>query len=178
MQKKNEGLSDDVILSAVNKINPLSADCAVTGREFLFRRNGFDCFRITAADAQREYCLIEKIFFEESAELYRCGLCGNYPPTSPQIYHIDFENRILLTEELGGGYIQASRVENLSACTHLILNAAAGFHAFFWDNYDAFGQVGLDGRLESEESLLSYINAMENDFLIYIENEKAGNIPK
>jgi transcriptional regulator with XRE-family HTH domain len=59
-----------------------------------------------------------------------------------------------------------------------ILKAAAKWHTAFWENGEAFGQVGLDWRFETKENLLAHISMMEKDFKKYRKNEESGKIPK
>ncbi|MCL2462963.1 MAG: helix-turn-helix domain-containing protein, partial [Defluviitaleaceae bacterium] len=77
--------------------------------------------------------------------------------------HYDEENE-------DGAYIR----DNYQA----ILGAAAKWHAAFWENNDAFNQIGLDWRFETKENLFAHISMMEKDFKKYRRNQEAGKIPE
>ncbi|MDR2647172.1 MAG: hypothetical protein LBB67_03500 [Oscillospiraceae bacterium] len=53
----------------------------------------------------------------------------------------------------------------------------AKWHILFWEDNNAFDQMGLDWRHQTNENILSHINGMEKDFLKYRKNEESGKIP-
>ena len=184
MHKEIVGLDDDAIIASIHSAHSNVGNCEVipgnptkTGR--------YTSVSVTVRAPQAEYKLIEKIYAKKDMELQNYSFVKDYTVAIPLIYHIDPDRRIILMEDLSGEYVQGFHFneDNESGAFirenhEAILCAAAKFHAAFWENFNAFGQIGLDWRLENRENLLAHINGMEKDFKKYRENEKIGKIPK
>lgn len=178
------GMDNESILNAIRGAYPNIGNCEIsrgnpsgTGR--------YTSISITITAPQTEIKLIEKIFPPNDRELYNYSVVSRYTLTVPQIIYIDADKGIILMEDLNDGFIQGNHFgENNSTGAFIrenyraLLNAAAKYHASFWNNYDAFGQIGLDWRLESRVNLLSHINGMEKEYKKYRAAEENGKIPK
>jgi len=184
MEKKIVGLDDEAIVNAVRDAHPNIGNCEIS-RGTPQKTGRYTSTSITVTAPQAEIKLIEKVYPRKDKELYHYSIISAHTLSVPQIFHIDMDKGVLLMEDLNVGYIQGNHFnednesgifirENYSA----LLRAAAKFHAAFWDNYDVFGKVGLDRRLENRENLLSHINGMEKDYIKYRVDEKSGKIPK
>jgi thiamine kinase-like enzyme len=184
MSKKIIGMEDNEIISSIYGKKAKSENIKIQ-REKSVKNRRFILIPITISSPEGELKIIEKIFSNNDQELYRFGLIKQYSSIIPKIYQIDVEKRILLIEDLNTSYFQGFHFNEDNEYGKIfkknhstILSAIAKFHSVFWDNYDVFGKVGLDKRLESKENLTAYIGNMEKDFKKYQKNEKDGKIPK
>lgn len=141
--------------------------------------------RITSISPQEEAHLIEKTYGQNDLELHRYDVVRSYLQSIPQIYHLDFENKIVIKEDLSMNYIPGCHYDEdndsgllIRKSYQSILKEVAKWHTAFWENHDAFGKVGLDWRLKSKENLMAHISMMEKDFKKYKRKEEAGKIPK
>ena len=122
------------------------------------------------------------------AELNRYNFVYSHIPLLlPDLYEINCDERMVIMADLkkDKDYISGFHYDEdndngafIRQNYPAILKAAAGWHTAFWENGEAFGQIGLDWRFETKENLLSHISMMEKDFKKYRKNEEAGKIPK
>ena len=178
------GLDDDEIIDAVKKFHPNMSKFEII-RKSPEKNRRYSLIYITVKTPQNELNLAEKVYRNDEIELQRCSFLSKYIKEIPTIYYADAERKILLMEDLSENYIQGNNFGSATEYGDIIrenystiVNAAAKFHGGFWDNYDVFGKVGLDWRLNSKENLLAHISGMEKDFKKYRKNEEAGNIAK
>jgi len=184
MKKRNVGMDDDAIISAIRIKQPNIGNCEIN-RGLPLKTGRYISNSIIVTTPQGEIRLIEKIFPSQDKELHIYSILSAYVLTIPQIYHLDLERGILLMEDLNVDYIQGNHFdENNDSGTFIrdnysvLLHAMANFHAVFWENHNVFEQITLDRRLENRENLLSHINGMEKDYKKYRANEVSGKIPK
>lgn len=178
------GLTDDTIINSVYKTHPNIGNCTVS-RGNPVRSDRFTSINIIISAPQKELMLIERIYSHDDNEIYRYDLIKQYTLAIPQVYHIDFENKIILMEDLNNNYIQGFHFNDnneygvvIRDNYNALLHAAASFHSAFWENYNVFDKIGLDWRLEAKENLLAHINGMEKDYKKYRKNEENGKVPK
>lgn len=112
---------------------------------------------------------------------------SHIPSLLPNLYEINRDKKMVIMADLkkDKDYIPGFHYDEdndsgifIRQNYQAILQAAAQWHTAFWENGEAFGQVGLDWRFETKENLLSHISMMEKDFKKYRKNEEAGKIPK
>lgn len=177
------GLDDTTIMEAVRRVHPnLGNFQIIRGKPETHER--YVSIYITAAASQQELRLVEKIYCGEDRELLGYDLFSRYVTAVPQVYCIDFDQRILLVEEVTDSILGIHfDVNNGSGkkfrnAYRTLLEEIAKVHAAFWEKEDAFQKMGIDWRHETEENLLAHINGMEQDFLAYREKEETDRIPK
>ena len=94
---------------------------------------------------------------EDEYRAYRLFAAAGVPV--PHV--LSYESGILSLENCGeshtAGWAQLERM----------IDMAADLHAFFWDNYDAFGQVGLPWRLDSPKNFARHCGAMKKSIKPY-----------
>lgn len=129
--------------------------------------------------------MIEKKYGQNDTELHHYEFIRSYLKNIPQVFKVDFENKTALIEDLNNDYVPGchydeSNDDGLLIRNHYndIMHSVAHWHIAFWENHNAFGQIGLDWRFETKENLLSHISMMEKDFKKYKKNEETGKIPK
>ena len=127
----------------------------------------------------------ERNYRKNDRELKLFQMFAHYGIAIPQIFAADCNTRTILMEDLSSNCVQCSFFDENNELGDFVREnfdamvcAAADMHAIFWENGEAFGQIGIDRRHESEKKLLAHIDAIENDFLRYAEEERSGNIPK
>jgi transcriptional regulator with XRE-family HTH domain len=165
-EKNNLGLDNDTIISSVYSAFPNIGYCTVTKGKPV-KKEGTSIISITISAAQKEIKLLEKIYSRNDKELFRLNFIKEYTMAIPQIYHIDLEQKVVLMDDLSNNYIQGydfdennENGEIIRQNYNAILSATAKLHSIFWGNFEAFGKVGLDWRLESKENILSHISCM------------------
>ncbi len=182
--KETLDFDDKDIIDSIYKANGNIGYCMVK-REKPVKSDGNTLTSITVTAPQKIFKLIAKRYGRNDSELYRYKFLSGYTTAVPQLYLVDFDKNTVLMEDLNVGYIQGYDFDEknefgeiIRSNYNTILAATAKLHAFFWENYQAFKQIGLDWRLESKENLLAHISAMEKDYKKYRKNEDAGKIPK
>lgn len=178
------GLDDGTIINAVYKANGTIGHCTVS-RGKPFKESGNIVTAVTVRTAQKEYKLIQKIYMKSDSELRGYALLSNYTLKIPQVFYIDFDRQIVLSEDLSARFIRCNNYDEdnepgviIRDNYQSILKSAALLHAACWENDEAFDRLGLEWRLQSKEHLLMHISAMAQDFKKYKRNEEAGKIPK
>lgn len=184
--KKSEeiiGLDDNTIIDAIRRINPNIGNCVVN-RGKSEKHDRYTSLYITVISPQKEIKLIEKIYFGNDKELYGYSFLSRYTVAIPLTYYINFQQRIILMEDLND-YIQGFHFDEdneygnkIRENYYALLNVTAKLHAIFWENKNAFEQIGLDWRHKTKKNLLEHIDGMEKDFLKYRKDEECGKIPK
>lgn len=183
MSEEIIGLDDNTIIYAIQKTNPNIGNCVVNrGKSEKHAR--YTSLYITVISPQKEIKLIEKIYSGNDKELYGYSFLSQYTAAIPMAYYIDFQQRIILMEDLND-YIQGFHFDEdneygnrIRENYYALLNVTAKLHTTFWENGNAFKQIGLDWRHETKENLLAHINGMEKDFMKYRKDEESGKIPK
>ena len=180
---KKRGLSDDAVIKMAVEDVGCIYEYTVT-RSASERTDGGRLVRVTAKSPKEEAHLIEKIY-NRDVEMHRYAAVRDHVKCIPQIYEIDFANRIVLKEDLDFGYVSGYHFNEdnedglyIRKNHSSILRAAAQWHAVFWENNDVFGKIGLDWRFETRENLMAHISMMEKDFKKYRKAEESGKIPK
>jgi transcriptional regulator with XRE-family HTH domain len=178
------GLDDSTIVEALYKAHGHIGGCTVF-REKPYREYGNFITSITVRSSQKDYKLIQKAYVNNDAELHHYGLLGRHTTKTPQVLHIDQAKKIILIEDLSDGRIRGYDFnednENgiiIRENNPAILSAAANLHTAFWENKAVLDQLGLEWRLQSEETMLTHILALEQDYKKYRKNEEAGKLPK
>jgi hypothetical protein len=141
---------------------------------------------ITVYSPQKEFKLIEKNYTRNDTELHRYDLLSEFTTKTAKVYHIDYEKRVVLLEDMSSGrYIQGYCFDENNEYGTIyrenyfaVLKSVAELHTVFWENYKAFEQIGLDWRLQSKENIISHITALERDYKNYRKHEETGKIPK
>lgn len=178
------GLSDQEIIRAITKSNPNISNLKIH-RSAQQKRHRFTDIYVTAASPQKEFKLLERIYSGDDRELKMIRHLQDQPSAIPHTYHINLPERILLVEDLNDSYIQGFCYdehnengdffrENYNA----LLEATAKFHSNYWEDDNAFSEVGIDWRHESIENLETHLSGMECDFLNYKEKEENNQIPQ
>jgi len=128
---------------------------------------------------------ITKKYGKNDVEFHRYNFVRQYTGRIPQIYKLDADTKTIVMEDVSGDYISGNQYDEdnetgtwVRAQVENILQAAADWHSAFWENNDAFAQIGLDWRFETTENLLAHISMMEKDFNKYKRNEENGKIPQ
>lgn len=183
ISEKIIGLDDNAIIAAIRKTNPNIGNCVVNrGRSEKHAR--YTSLYLTVVSPQKEIKLIEKIYSGDDKELFGYSFYSRHTAAIPLTYYIDFQKRIILMEDLSN-YIQGFHFDEdneygnkIRENYYSLLNATAKLNTTFWENENAFSQIGLDWRHKNKENLLVHINGMEKDFLKYRRDEESGKIPK
>jgi hypothetical protein len=161
MSKKTLGLDDSTIISLPNKSNKKIENFTVNRAEPIKTRR-YTNVHITVVSSKREYKLIQRIYPKIDNEFNRFNIVTKYNNTAiPNIYYLDFEQRIILMDDLDYEYFSGCNFDENNEYGiifrenyNTILSSIAKFHGIFWENYDVFGKIGLDKRLESKENLI------------------------
>lgn len=112
---------------------------------------------------------------------------AHIPSLLPDLYEINRDDKMVVVADLkkDNDYVPGFHYDEdnengefIRQSYQKILQSAAKWHTAFWENGDAFGQIGLDWRFETKENLMAHISMMEKDFKKYRKNEEAGKIPK
>ena len=182
--KESIGLSDDMISEAiVNKHGDIGFFTINRGKES--RSDGKICTGITITSPQKEIKLLELIYHKRPDEFNAYSLLNGYITELPQIYHIDYDKKLILIEDITDGYIKGYEYDELNESGDIfrknyknILRAAANFHSTFWENDSTFERIGLMSHFETKENMLAWIsNAMERPYKKYRKDEESGKIP-
>ena len=176
--------NDDTIIKAVfNDVNCIYEYTVI--RSAPEKADGNTLVHITVTSPQEEAHLIEKTYGRNDVELHRYDMVRSYLQSIPQIYQIDFDNKMVIKEDLSKDYIPGYHYDEdneagllIRKSYQAILQAAAEWHIAFWERSDAFEKIGLDWRLETKENLIAHISMMEKDFKKYKKKEEVGKIPK
>ncbi|MDV4149314.1 helix-turn-helix domain-containing protein [Clostridium sp. AL.422] len=183
ISEKTIGLDDNAIIGAIQKTNPNIGNCVVK-RLKSEKHSRYTSLYITVTSPQKEIKLIEKIYSDNDKEIYGYSFLSQYTVTLPLIYYIDFQEKIILMEDLND-YIQGFHFDEdneygnkIRENYYALLYATAKLHTTFWENDNAFEKIGLNFRHKTKENLLAHINGMEKDFMKYKGDEEAGKIPK
>ncbi|MDD4496393.1 MAG: helix-turn-helix domain-containing protein [Eubacteriales bacterium] len=183
--KDTIGLGDDVISEAIiNKHGDIGFFTINRGKES--RSDGKICTGITVTSPQKEIKLLELIYHKRPDEFNGYSLLNGYVSELPQIYHIDYDKKLILLEDISDSYTKGYNYDETNETDDekrtnykSILRATADFHSTFWENEDAFKQIGLMCHFETKENMLAWIsNAMERPYKKYRKDEEAGKIPK
>ena len=158
------GLSDKNILSAVSKLdgeihrdNPVKTDRSINTN-------------ITVSTADEKINLLEKVLFGNDIELHRFLLFSEYNVSIPKVYDINFEKKSLLIESLSENYTAGFDFEKVNPNIEIILKTIANMHLTFWDNYEAFGKIGVPWHTDNPNNVKIHLTALENDYKHYKEN--------
>jgi hypothetical protein len=103
MLKKTLGLDDSIILNSFNKSNKQMEDFIVTRAEPIKTRR-YTNVHITLVGSKKEYKLIQRIYSKIDNEINRFNLIAEYITAIPNIYYLDFEQRIILMDDLDYEY--------------------------------------------------------------------------
>ena len=181
---KRSALSDARIRRALCDANGNTGHCTIA-RGDAVHADGNTLTPITVSAAQKQWNLTEKQYKQNNRELLAYRLTRHRIREIPQIYLLDAEGKIALTQDLHADCIACFDYDSendagdaIRANLPALLQAAASWHGAFWADFDAFGQIGLDWRLESPEALAAHISGMERDYRQYREKEEAGKIPR
>ena len=158
------GLSDKDILTAVSKFdgeihrdNPVKTERSINTN-------------ITVSTSDDEINLIEKVLFGNDIELHRYSLFNEYGVSIPKVYDINFEKKSLLIESLNENYTAGFDFEKVNPNIEMILKTIANTHLIFWDNYEAFGKIGVPWHTDNPNNVKIHLAALENDYNHYKEN--------
>lgn len=184
ISSQTAGLDDFTIADAIYKANGEIGHCIIKkGKPY--KMNGNSIMKINVSAPHKNFELIQKSYLKNDTELYRYHFLERYTMQIPQVYHVDFDRKIIVLEDLSDRYIQGYCFDEKTedgtvyrANRDTVLKSAAKLHATFWDNYRAFEQLGPEWRLQSKENILSHISSMERDYKKYRNNEESGGIPK
>ena len=182
------GLDEQEIIDALKKIHPDINNFEIT-RSTPDKNNKFTTLYITVKTPQKELKLTEKIYSGDNHDLRNYDLFSKNKSV-PEIYYINTERKILLTEDINFGYFRGNAVMNIVAGWDKnheegriyydnlkpVLKSAAEFHAEFWDNAKVFEMIGLDRHFETKENMLAYISSMEKKFKKFKKDYKPGAI--
>ncbi|MBE5962498.1 MAG: helix-turn-helix domain-containing protein [Lachnospiraceae bacterium] len=124
----------------------------------------------------REYHLLEKLLFGDMTELYRTKLLCDFGISIPIVYKIDFKEKNILLEDLSEDYICGREFDDDTSNGKIyreaysdIISAAAQFHLSFWDNGNAFQQIGLPWHLQNEQNFRIHIEGMRHDLNTFLQ---------
>ena len=187
--KEPLGFDDDEIAEAVVKKHP-DIGRATIDRGKTTRTKGDICTPITVSSAKHEIKLLETIYhkssrkanlFDSYALLYEHGVTVLRP-----LYRIDHDKAAILTEDVVNVCFDMHDYNEDTADGAIIrqnyspiFRSVAKWHGTMWDNYEAFGKVGLPWHFETKENMLAWISgAMERPYRKYRKAEKSGKIPK
>ena len=172
MEKNNAGLHNEEIIEILSKAIPsFNSDNARIER--LKSKNTGRSLNtpITVISDGKAYYLIEKALISNKEEIRNTDLLRGYNLPIPRIYHLDQDRGVTLTEDLNIGFIQGSVFDEETENGKFIrsnytsyLEAAARFHAEFWENEDAFRKIGLSWHLENFQA---HMRGLENNYLQY-----------
>lgn len=189
------GVDDQTVIESISKAHgkigefPSQGYYSVT-REKITKNTGKICTYMTVSASNagfplREFRLIENVYHRHDVEFHRYAFLNNYISQLPQIYNIDFEKKSLLMDNIKDRYIEGYNFNENNEYGEIIrknfrtmIEASAKFHLTFWENEDAFGQIGLPWRLETPENLAAHISSMERGAKKYRKDELSGKILK
>ena len=185
---KKPKLTDDVIAGAVAKAHNIFGDYTIQ-RGSQSKSSGRTSTNITVTAKDKEIKLLEVAYSGKGGEREFDNfvfLNEGHMQAIPNIYHADKDKKIILHEELSDGYIRGFDFDEdnengaiIRANYNSCLCAVANYHKIFWENFGAFGRVGLPWHFEAKENVLAWIHdAMEKPFKKYRDDEKSGKIPK
>ena len=173
MEKNNACLNNEEIFEILSKANPsLNSDNARIVRLKSKKTGRSLNTPITVTSDDKAYYLIEKALISTKEEIGKTDLLRRgYNLPIPRIYHLDPDRDVMLTEDLNAGFIQGSAFDEETENGKFIrsnyssyLEAAARFHAEFWENEDAFRKIGLPWHLENFQA---HMRGLENNYLQY-----------
>lgn len=177
-------LSSDAIVEAIFRANGNVGVCRVE-RKDAGKIGQNTVTRIQVSGKEKKFNLIEKRYNENDTEIRSYSLLCRWIKSIPQVYLIDSDKKIVLTEDIGDSYVNGFNYDEhnedgvfFRENYHTILRAIAKWHIVFWEKEYAFAKIGLDWRLDSKENLLAHIGMMQKDFERYREREISGKIPK
>jgi transcriptional regulator with XRE-family HTH domain/aminoglycoside/choline kinase family phosphotransferase len=177
MDKTNFGLQNEDILEILSKVNPSLYSNNVKVKRSSPRKTQRSVNTIiTVTTDSKAYSFIEKVLFSNKRELHNINLLKGYTLPIPQVYHLDIDKGISLTEGLSIGFIQGfdfdEQTENgkfIRANYISYLEAAADFHSAFWEDETLFEKVGLPWHLDNFQI---HIKGVEKDYIKYKEEFK------
>lgn len=182
--KNIKAFSDEAVIKSFQAKNSCIDGCNLT-RVKNYKDNGNSNTEITVSTRFRDYNLLERVYEKNDIELYRYDYIRQYTNAIAEIYSIDFERKAMLIEDIKNVYIQCNKFDEdnengaiIRSNYSTIIKAIAKLHSVFWNNYDAFGKIGLDWWHDSKENIIAHISGMEKDFKKYRKNEETGKIPK
>ena len=94
------------------------------------------------------------------------GLFARAGIPTPEVLGVDEATGMLSLEDL-----RDSHASDWARAGEMI-DMAAGLHAAFWDNYDAFGEIGLPWRLDKRKNFQWHCRAMEKGIRPYCRAHK------
>ncbi len=163
------------ILKAISKKHGIPTDDAAIYTEPV-RTGRTAVNKLTVNIGGRTFRLIEKCFTDDITELLRYELLRDRGVETVGVYLIDTDDRRLVIEGLSETGICGNAFEELTADGDAyraslgeVVRAASRFHAAFWDNYDAFGRVGLPWPLESADNYNEHLAGMKRDLCRFTE---------
>lgn len=149
------------------------------------KKTRFSDTYITVSTPQKDFKVLQRVYAGPDREMLGLDLLSRHTDLAPYVFLLDQSKRVVLMEDLNDDYIQGfyfdennRNGEVVRACCPDIVEAAAEMHAAFWEDGDAFHQVGLDWRHESDENLLVHIAGMEKDFHLYRQKEWNHDVPR
>ncbi|MFT3952287.1 MAG: helix-turn-helix domain-containing protein [Oscillospiraceae bacterium] len=177
-------IDDHAIIQAVSASNPNMGNITVCRNNQDVKSRYTDTY-ITVSTPQKDFKILQRVYAEQDREILGLDLLRKHTDLTPYIFHLDYSKKSVLMEDLNDGYIQGfyfnenNQNGDMVRASYLnIIESAAKMHAAFWEKGDAFEQVGLDWRHESNENLLAHIAGMEKDFHLYRQKEQSNEIPQ
>ena len=173
MERNNAGLDDEEIIEILSKANPSlnSGNARIERLKSKKTGRSLNTPITVTSDGKTDY-LIEKALLSTKEEIRKTDLLRRrYNLPIPRIYHLDPDRGVILTEDLNTGFIQGSAFDEETENGKFIrsnytsyLEAAARFHAEFWENEDAFRKIGLPWHLENFQV---HMRGLEKNYLRY-----------
>lgn len=173
MEKNNAGLHNEEIIEILSKANPSFNHDNARIERLKSKKTGRSLNTpITVTSDGKAYYLIEKTLLGNKEEISKTDLLRRRSDLPiPRIYHLDQGRGVMLTEDLNTGFIQGSAFDEETENGKFIrsnytsyLEAAARFHAEFWENKDAFRKIGLPWHLENFHV---HMMGLEKNYLQY-----------
>ncbi|MCL2106009.1 MAG: phosphotransferase [Oscillospiraceae bacterium] len=103
------------------------------------------------------------------AEYRAYGLLAGAKIPVPPVLHYDAQNSTLTLEDVSDRYVSGNTDWGRAL---EMLDTLADMHIAFWDNYDAFGKVGLPWRLDHPKNFAQHCKAMEKGIKPYCKAHK------
>jgi len=174
------GLSDDEIAEIIQKSHFVK-DFTIQ-REKESRADGRISTKINIISSQIKLNLIELIYHKKPDEFYGYAYLNGSINEIPNIYHIDYNRKLILLDDLSDGYFRGFDFDKdnengirIRKNYNTILKAVANLHAAFWEDKK---ELTIPWHFETKEHVLSWIyDAMEKPYKKYRKSEDSGKIP-
>jgi aminoglycoside/choline kinase family phosphotransferase len=170
-------LSDEEIVKILSSESVLQTTDCLVKRELHAERAGTETWRIAVNDSKgNTHNLFEKDISSDVPphEVAIWKLMHGTRVPRPRCYYSSFDGLrkagTILLEDLSLTHDDVGDGPSDDKMVKKVVEAVAALHLEFWDNYDAFGALGLPWRLDSIENWRQHLAALEGDLHMLVEH--------